>query len=152
MIKSILLTGLYVSMFLFSNGQAKRPYDSKLADSLNADAYGMKQYMLVILRTGPNQPSDSTIRNQLFRGHMDNIQRLAERGSLVVAGPFGKNDQFYRGLFILNTDSEMKARDMVNTDPAVSYGLFKAEYIPWYGSAALPMYLPFHSAVQKQSF
>lgn len=150
--KSILLSGLFSVMLFLAKGQTQPTYDARLADSLKADAFGMKSYFLVILRTGPNQPADSLLRNRLFSGHMANIQRLADSGLLVVAGPFGKNDQLYRGLFILNTSSEEKARELVNTDPAVAYGIFKAEYIPWYGSAALPMYLPYHRIIQKQSF
>lgn len=36
------------------NAQASEKFDQKLADSLGADQYGMKNYFLVILKTGEN--------------------------------------------------------------------------------------------------
>src|SRR5215203_1618583 len=74
-------------------------YDGKLADSLGGDDYGMKMYVLVILKTGP-ATFDKKKTDSLFIGHMSNIGRLARAGKLVVAGPLKKNDRTYRGIFI----------------------------------------------------
>ncbi len=38
------------------------------------------------------------------------------------------------------------------TDPAVKAGLLDAELYQSYGSAALPLYLPFHDKVKKTDF
>lgn len=116
-------------------------YDSTLAKSLGADDYGMKSYVFVILKTGSYNPQEKEIRDSLFAGHMENINRLVEEKKLIVAGPFGKNDLQYRGLFILNAKDIEEARSLVNTDPAVKANIFDVELIPWYGSAALPEYL-----------
>lgn len=116
-------------------------YDSTLAKSLGADDYGMKSYVFVILKTGSYNPQEKEIRDSLFAGHMKNINRLVEEKKLIVAGPFGKNDLQYRGLFILNAKDIEEARSLVNTDPAVKANIFDVELIPWYGSAALPEYL-----------
>ncbi|MBS1661024.1 MAG: hypothetical protein JST68_08240 [Bacteroidetes bacterium] len=71
--------------------RAQSPYDKTLADSLGADEYGMKMYTLVMLKTGPTQLSDKAKRDSLFRGHLQNITRLAKQGKLVVAGPLEDN-------------------------------------------------------------
>jgi uncharacterized protein len=125
-------------------------YDKVLADSLGADKYGMKSYIFVILKTGSNTTKNKDTLNGLFRGHMANINRLAESGKLVVAGPFMKNDKSYRGLFILNTKTIAEANELLSTDPAIKAKLFETEVFEWYGSAALPMYLPFHEKTEEQ--
>jgi uncharacterized protein YciI len=124
-------------------------YDSLLAKSLGADDYGMKSYVLAILKTGPKVIDNKTIRDSLFRGHMENIGRLAEMGKLIVAGPFGKNEKGFRGIFILNVKSVDEAKELTNTDPAIKAGIFEVDLLPWYGSAALPVYLETHKKIEK---
>lgn len=53
-----------------------------------------------MLKTGENKTTDKELVNESFRGHLSNINRLVEEGKLIVAGPLGKNDQQYRGIFI----------------------------------------------------
>jgi len=134
---------------LASAQQANPKYDKKLADSLNADAYGMKMYYLVILKTGANTTENKTTTDSLFKGHMQNIGQLVKQGKLVVAGPMKKNDKNYRGIFILNSANMEEARALLNTDPAIRHKLLDVEIYGWYGSAALPMYLPYHEKVEK---
>ncbi len=116
-------------------------YDSELAQHLGADDYGMKSYVLAILKSGENTTTDETIINTAFLGHMNNIGRLVEEGKLIVAGPLGKNDNNYRGIFILNVTTLEEANTILETDPAIQNGLLSAEVYPWYGSAALATYL-----------
>ena len=54
-------------------------YDPLLAESLGGDDYGMKSYMLVILKTGTAEIEDKEIRDSLFQGHIANIVRLQRR-------------------------------------------------------------------------
>ncbi len=125
-------------------------YDKKLADSMGADEYGMKMYVLVLLKTGSNTITDKVVRDSLFAGHMQNIGRLADAGKLVVAGPLKKNEKEYRGIFILNASEIAEAKKLLDTDPAVSARMLEAELYEWYGSAALPMYLPFYKKLEKR--
>ncbi|HPI37262.1 MAG TPA: hypothetical protein PK397_04880 [Ignavibacteriaceae bacterium] len=123
-------------------GQSVNPnYDSTLARELGADDYGMKKYIWVILKTGENKTAEKAFIDSCFRGHLDNISRLADEGKLVVAGPLGKNDNAYRGIFILNVSTLEEANKLLLTDPAIQENLLKAELYNWYGSAALPQYL-----------
>lgn len=147
--KKILLILMLVSCFK-ANSQTENPnYDSKLADSLGADDYGMKMYVLAILKTGSNKIDDKEKLNELFKGHMDNINRLAKDGKLIVAGPLKKNDKNYRGIFILNAKTIEEANELLLTDPAIKEKLFEVEVFEWYGSAALPEYLKIHDKIEK---
>lgn len=129
----------------------KTVYNKALADSLGADQYGMKKYVLVILKTGPRENADRQTIDSLFAGHMKNIGRLVELGKLVVAGPMQKNEKTYRGIFILNASSMEEASALLDTDPAIKGGLLEPELFGWYGSAALPMYLKYHPVIQQKN-
>ncbi len=137
-------------IFSIATAQTEVPkYDAALAQKLGADDYGMKTYVLVILQTGSKDETDAEKRKRLFEGHQNNIRKLAEAGKLVVAGPFMQNQLNYRGLFILNTSSLDEAKLMLQDDPTISEGIFEVTLLPWYGSAALGEYLPFHSQIEK---
>ena len=128
-------------------------YDKELAEKLGADDYGMKSYFLVILKSGANTSTDKEFINESFSGHMANINRLVEEGKLIVAGPLGKNEQNYRGIFILNNlNSIEEATAVLQTDPAIKNGLLDFEIYNWYGSAALPEYLPYSDKVWRSKF
>jgi uncharacterized protein YciI len=80
---------------------------------------------------------------------MSNMGRLAKEGKLAVAGPFGKNDLGYRGIFIINSSSVEEAKALVDTDPAVKAGVFAAVYLKWFGSAALLETTEIHNKIVK---
>ena len=91
-------------------------YDKQLADKLGGDDLGMKIYYLVILKTGTNKTTDQTIISESFRGHMTNINRLVNEGKMIVAGPLGKNENSYRGIFILhNINSLEEANEILKS-------------------------------------
>lgn len=125
-------------------------YDQSLAEKLGGDEYGMKSYFLVMLKTGGNTTTDKELINKSFRGHMTNINRLVEEGKLIVVGPLGKNDQQYRGIFIFTgLESIEEAEEILQTDLAIQNGLLDYEVFTWYGSAALPEYLPISDKIWK---
>ncbi len=147
-------TTVAILLFLISGitvyAQNTNPnFDAELAKKLSADEYGMKNYVLVILKTGENKTTDKEELNKLFRGHMENIQRLVKEGKLIVAGPFGENNLTWRGLFIFDVKTVEEARELVQTDPAIKAKLFDVDLVPWYGSAALPEYLPASDKIWK---
>lgn len=127
-------------------------YDEKLATALGADEYGMKTYVFCILKTGSNTTATKEEKTKYFEGHMTNINRLAEEGKLVVAGPFMKNDRNYRGIFIFNVKTVEEAQALVETDPAVKAKIFEVELTPWYSSAALMEVSKNHDKVAKTKF
>ncbi|MGN7204414.1 YciI family protein [Pedobacter sp. SAFR-022] len=124
-------------------------YNAQLAKALNADDYGMKKYVLVILKTGSKSDLPKATRDSIFRGHMANINRLADAGKLIVAGPLDKNALSYRGIFIFDVEDIEQAKALVETDPVIKSNLMAAEYLSWYGSAALKETLKIHSTIEK---
>ena len=126
-------------------------YDEALAKSLGADERGMREYVLVVLKTGPTRVPDGEKRTQMFAGHMANIQRLADEGKLVFAGPLDGVDG-WRGIFIFATPDIATATTYVSTDPVVINGEMVAEYHRLYGSAGLMMMNEIHRKISKTPF
>ncbi|HUP62918.1 MAG TPA: YciI family protein [Thermoanaerobaculia bacterium] len=125
-------------------------FDPELARKLGADERGMKMYVLCILKTGPKDAEiKGDERKEIFAGHFANIGRLAEEGKLAVAGPFGRNDKSYRGLYIFNVATIEEAEKLVMLDPAVKAGVFVPDLTPWYGSAAMMVVSDAHKRIEK---
>ena len=148
---ALFLTALSSAHTVLPDSTVANPaYDPALATRLGADEYGMKSYVFVILKTGKNLTTDKEFIAESFSGHMANMDRLVKEGKLIVAGPFGKNDLTYRGLFILSVSGSEEAKSILLTDPAVKNGLLDYELIEWYGSAALPEYLKYSEKIWKK--
>lgn len=129
---------------------AESAFDPELAKRLGADERGMKTYVLCILKTGPKDAEiKGDERKEIFAGHFANIGRLADEGKLAVAGPFGKNDKSYRGLYIFNVATIEEAEKLVVLDPAVKAGVFVPELTLWYGSAAMMVVTETHRKIEK---
>ncbi|MBI4890320.1 MAG: hypothetical protein HY821_06820 [Acidobacteria bacterium] len=124
-------------------------YDAALAKTLGADDMGMRSFVLVVLKTGPTKVPTGPKRDEMFKGHMANIQRLAAEGKLVFAGPLDGVDG-WRGLFIFATKDIAAAKSYVATDPVIIEGEMVAEYHRFYGSAGLMMVNEIHHKISKQ--
>ncbi len=147
---STLLISLFVAALCFGQ-TTEQKYDAQLAKRLGADDYGMKSYILVILKTGSNTTTDKRFIDSCFAGHMSNMGVMVKAGKLLVAGPIGKNEKSYRGIFILNAKDFEEAKELLKGDPAVKEGLLDAELYNWYGSAALPLYLESADKIAKKN-
>ncbi len=118
---SFLLMATFLSICaLAQNNKDKKPGEK------------IEKYWFVLLKTGPKQDFDSAAKAKLFEGHMANMGRLYEEGILKVAGPFGKNDLSWRGIFIFDCKTKDEANQYVSTDPAIAAGLFAVDIVPWY--------------------
>jgi uncharacterized protein YciI len=131
---------------------AKGGFDEALAKSVGADDYGMKHYVLVILKPGPTKVPAGPERDEMFRGHMANIARLSAAGKLAVAGPFDDGPDGWRGLFVLAVADIEAAKQIVSSDPVIIKGEMIAEYHKWYASAALMLVPDSHKKLAKTSF
>ena len=118
-------------------------YDAELARTVGADERGMRGYVLVILKTGPNRVPAGPERDEMFKGHFANITRLADAGKLVLAGPLDGVDG-WRGLFVMAVGDIEEARQLVATDPVIERGEMVAEYHKYYGTAALMLVYDMH--------
>jgi uncharacterized protein len=125
-------------------------YDSELAQKYEADDYGMKSYVLVILKSGSNTTGNKQAIADAFRGHLNNIGKLVEEGKLIIAGPMDKNENNYRGIFILNVESKEEAVLLLQSDPAINANYLDVDIYTWYGSAALPSYLDVSDRLWKK--
>jgi uncharacterized protein YciI len=65
--------------------------------------------------------------DKIMKGHMDNINRLAKEGKLIVAGPFEGGG----GIFILNTISIDEAKQWLSTDPGIQANRWNVELLPY---------------------
>jgi uncharacterized protein YciI len=123
-------------------------YDPELAAKLGGDAHGMRQYVMVILKTGPTPKPKGKQRDEMFKGHFANIQRLADQGKLALAGPFDGVDG-WRGMFIFAVKDIEEAKQLTATDPVIASGEMVAEYHQYYGSAALMQVNEIHNRITK---
>lgn len=140
--RTFILPFIAVMLLQHLAAQTSNPnYNDSLAKKFGADAYGMKSYYFVLLTSGENKTTDKAVIDSCFRSHMNNINHLVELKKLIVAGPFGKNEFDYRGLFILEAKDEHEVKALLSNDAAISHDILSAKIIPWYGSAALPAYL-----------
>ena len=126
-------------------------YDEQLASELSADEYGMAQYVMAFLKRGPNQGQSEEEAAELQKAHLANIQRLADDGKLLLAGPF-MDDGDIRGIYIFDVTSIEEARELTATDPAIQAGRLEMELRPWFGSAAVRRVNAIHERIAKTTF
>jgi len=146
---------LLIVMFICSEpvqAQVNNNYDSVLAKKLQADEYGMKSYVFVILKKGSATITDKKQFDSIFHGHLANIQKLASEGKLVLAGPMDDNDKNYEGIFVFNTANIDEAKQWLSIDPAIQSKDLDAELYSWYCTAALQEIPDLHQQIQKKSY
>jgi uncharacterized protein YciI len=158
-IKSLLSAAIVMLIFTFSghsqtsnDNKSGSKFDAELAKRLGADKMGMRNYVLVILKTGPTVVPAGKERDEIFKGHFANINRLADEGKLVVAGPFGDKGGDWRGMFIFNVENVEDAQKLTATDPVIKSGIMVAEYHKLYCSAALMEINNIHTKIAEHNF
>ncbi|MEO8060221.1 MAG: YciI family protein [Burkholderiales bacterium] len=135
-----------------AEAEADKPaYDAELARSVGANENGMRSYVLVVLKTGPNKVPAGAERDEMFKGHFANMSRLGNEGKLALAGPFDGVDG-WRGLFVFAVSEIEEARQLVATDPVIIKGEMVAEYHKYFGSAALMLVNEAHAKITKKRF
>ena len=144
----ILASLLFMSMVAAAQSADNSVFDSKMAEKLGADERGMRSYVMVILKTGPKTMPAGPQRDEMFKGHFANIERLAGEGKLALAGPFDGVDG-WRGMFIFAVNEIEEAKKLVATDPVVVNGEMVPEFHAYYGSAALMMVNDAHRKLVK---
>lgn len=137
-----------LSMIIHANAQSVN-YNEQLAKKTGADDYGMKQYVMVFLKTGPAKITDTNQAKTLLMGHMSNMGKMASEGKLILAGPMMDNTGL-EGIFVFNVKTVEEAKTLTQTDPAVKAGMFSVEYHPWYATAALMEVVDIHKTLEKK--
>ena len=113
-----------------------------------ADDYGMHSYVMAFLYKGENREQDSLKAILLQEAHLANINKMAESGDLVLAGPFLDNGDL-RGIYVFDVQTIEEAEALTNTDPAIQSGHLRMELTPWYGSAGLKGLMDFHNELDS---
>jgi len=105
--------------------------------SLPAPPPGMETYYFGLLYRGPAwTPGETEATRKIQEGHMANIQRMADAGALVAAGPMD-GDGPLRGIFIFKVKTADEAGKLAAEDPAIKAGRLTLEIHPWWGPAGI---------------
>ena len=75
-------------------------------------------------------PERTPATEEIQKGHMANINRLAEMKKLIAAGPFG-DDGRLRGIFVFRVATLDEVKALTGSDPAVQAGRLAMEIHPW---------------------
>lgn len=86
------------------------------------------QYTFVFLntRTDKAELAKEELDN-LMKGHLANISRLASEGKLIVAGPFDGGG----GIFIFKSPSPDTVKQWLSTDPGIRANRWRIEMFPY---------------------
>jgi len=87
-------------------------------------------YLAFLTRGDKWTPEKTPATEAIQKGHMDNINRLAQMKKLVAAGPFGDEGQL-RGIFVFRVASLEEAKTLTATDPAVQAGRLAVDIHQW---------------------
>lgn len=79
---------------------------------------------------GPNWIPGKPLRDQPFWPHNQHLKSLLESGQLAFAGVSADSDEFL-GVVFLCVKSKEAAQEILERDPAIKSGLFKAVLRPW---------------------
>jgi len=123
----VVVIGLFAFFVSAKNNSATN------AEHISNDTPRMKQYWLVMLLKGNNRTHDKETAQRIQAKHIENIDRLAAEGKIVMAGPMGYTyDADLRGLFIMDAKDSATAASYVKTDSAVITGRLRFEVHPWW--------------------
>lgn len=127
---------IFGSLQVFSQSEgglisAEKAKEKPKEKEVKEEGYEMKKYWFVMLTKGEKRDHDSATAAKIQKGHIDNINRLAGLGKIMVAGPFG-DDGPWRGIFIMNCKDQEEAESLLQSDPAIAAGRLSYEIHPWW--------------------
>lgn len=95
-------------------------------------------HVVGFLWRGPAWTSEKSARiDSLQAGHMANLIRRYQEGSLVGSGPILDPKSALRGLFFFKATSVAEVSPLVATDPAIAAGRLRIDLVPWRGPEGL---------------
>ena len=75
---------------------------------------------------------DSSTSAELMKAHLDHQRIQAERGLIVLSGPFDKNVVGWRGVLLSDCDTREEVEGYLRQDPFVRRGRLAYTIAPWY--------------------
>ena len=99
---------------------------------------GFESLSLVLLMRGPNADEIAGDELQEIQSrHLAHLSRMREEGHMLIAGPFGdQNDPAFRGMCLYRVPVD-EARRLAEADPAVKAGRLRVEVMTWWFHAGL---------------
>ncbi|XXF76925.1 YciI family protein [Myxococcaceae bacterium GXIMD 01537] len=92
-----------------------------------------KHYLVILVRGPAWTPEKTPETERIQEQHLAHLRRMGESGKMVIAGPFGEQqDAAYRGMCLYRTQTLEEARKLAEEDPAVKSGRLKVEVMAWY--------------------
>jgi len=79
-----------------------------------------------MLRSGPTPEESAAVQ-----AHVNYLKNLTAEGTLILAGRTLSNDENTFGIIVFRAPSEDAARQIMNGDPAVKTGVFRAALFPF---------------------
>ena len=87
-----------------------------------------RDYVFVLLKTGPATGLSPDAQREAFAGHFSNMERLADEGELLIAGPYmPPKPADHRGLFVIDETTIDAGMAHAATDPTTKAGIFVLE-------------------------
>lgn len=127
---SILLLSLFPAFTYSQTVDAPREFEVTEGDT----TFIMKQYVFAMyIRGDRSQEFSKTELEEIQKGHLANINKHAEAGKIIAAGPFG-DDGEWRGILIFDVETMEEAEEILKQDPAVIAGRLRYELHPWWGA------------------
>jgi uncharacterized protein YciI len=100
----------------------------------DAPGEGPEHYYIVFLRPDPGRkPLAKEERERIQAAHMANIQKMADDGILVAAGPMEDQPVTISGIFVFKMDSLAEARRIASLDPTVVERRNTVDVHSWWG-------------------
>lgn len=82
----------------------------------------------VFLNTNPNKAKLSKEQVETLQAaHLQNIEKLADEGKLLAAGPFDTGG----GFFVIQADDMKQVKEIIGTDPAIAANRYIIEIYPF---------------------
>ncbi len=118
-------------IFLMASGIAfgQREFNYAEGDSV----YTMKRYVFMLLKKGDNRTQDSTEAVKIQEQHMAHLNKMADSGKLILAGPFEEGGD-HRGLLVFDIETLEEALKLEGEDPAVKSGRLKMDAFYWWAA------------------
>ena len=120
---------LLLTFVFATSAQDQREFSYTEGDT----TYTMKRYVFMLLNKGTTRSQDSTEAATIQQQHLAHLNKLSEKGKLIVAGPF-ENGGDHRGLLIFDVETVDEAIKLEGEDPAVKAGRLSMEAFYWWGA------------------
>jgi uncharacterized protein YciI len=87
----------------------------------------VRDYVFVFIKTGPLRTPTPEQSQEAMQGHFANMGRLADEGTLLIAGPYAdpRPTPDHRGLFVMDETEVAQGLGLANTDPAAVMGILR---------------------------